>query len=219
MEIEERIKELLGINKKEKISSLTSYEKRGRRYYKVITYDPLTKRAKRYHVPRTLEKGILFLWEQYQKEKEQAKELEREVKVLLEKYKDAKKIKEVLEKLAEDSFIKTASSYAIKVYTTKAKELFKEYIGELLKLYREGVLERLTVLQTLYLLVNLRELSKSSENPEYFFKKGISTIIRVCKNERIENPFGTLKNDFFSFRKENSLRLSPFKFFRRAYRR
>ncbi|HID65910.1 MAG TPA: hypothetical protein EYP32_03360, partial [Aquificaceae bacterium] len=78
MGIEERIKELLGINNKEKISSLTSYEKGGRRYYKVITYNPLTKRAKRYHVPRTLEKEILFLWKEYQKEKEQVKELEQE---------------------------------------------------------------------------------------------------------------------------------------------
>ena len=70
-------------------------------------------------------------------------------------------------------------------------------MGELLKLYREGVLERLTILQALYLLGNLKEISRSYENPQYFFKKGISTIVRVCKNQRIENPFGTLKNDFF----------------------
>lgn len=197
MGIEERIKELLGINNKEKISSLTSYEKGGRRYYKVITYNRLTKRAKRYHVPRTLEKEILFLWKEYQKEKEQVKELEQEIKALLEKYKDVEKIREILEKLGQDSLIKTASSYAIKTYLSKAKELFREYIEELQRLGREGVLERLTILQVLYLLANLKEISEAQENPKLFFKKGINTIIRVARNERIPNPFGTLKNDFF----------------------
>ena len=197
MEIEGRIKEILGINDKEKISSLTSYEKRGKIYYKVITYDPLTRRAKRYHVPKKVEEEILSLWKQYQKEKEQLKTLEQEVKALLEKYRDAQKIREVLEKLSQESIIKTASSYALKSYTSKAKELFKEFIGELVKLYREGVFKRLTILQVLYLLANLKELSESQDKPEYFFKKGINTIIRVVKNERIANAFGTLKNDFF----------------------
>jgi len=194
---EEKIKELLGISQNEKLVVIQPYKKGGKTYYRAITYSHTEKTVKRYHVPRKIENQILFLWKQYQKEKEQLKTLEQEVKALLEKYRDAQKIREVLEKLSQESIIKTASSYALKSYTSKAKELFKEFIGELVKLYRQGVFKKLTILQVLYLLANLRELSKDQDKPEYFFKKGINTIIRVVRNERIPNPFGTLKNDFF----------------------
>jgi len=126
--IENEIRRLLGIPEDETLINIYENEVKKKIYYILRTYDPKTKKIKRYRIRRTLEKEILFLWKQYQKEKEQAKELEQEVKALLEKYRDAEKIREVLEKLAEDSLIKTASSYAIKTYTTKAKELFKEFI-------------------------------------------------------------------------------------------
>ncbi|WP_243694539.1 hypothetical protein [Aquifex aeolicus] len=143
------------------------------------------------------EEEILALWKQRQKYIEEERELEREVKSLLKKYGDAEKIKEILEKVAGESFDKAVSSYAIKTYTNKAKELFKSFKEDLIKLYREGVLKRLSVLQVLYLLANLKEISEDTERGSYFFKKGLNTIIKVAKNERIPNPFGTLKNDFF----------------------
>ncbi len=195
--VEERIRELLGISSHETLIKIEAYERRNKRYYRLWVYDKKKKRNKDYHVPRRIEAEILELWNQYKREKEELRELEQEVKALLERYRDANKIREILEKLAEDSLIRTTSSYAIKTFTKKAEELFKEFLGKLLKLYGEGVLERLTILQALYILSNLKELSKSSENPEYLFKRGINTIIKVCKSERIENPFGTLKNDFF----------------------
>ena len=197
MEFEERIRNLLGIKETEKISSLTAYEKRNRKYYKVITYDSLTKRAKRYHVPRNLENEILKLWKLYQDEKRREEKLKKELKRMIEEYKDVGKVKEILEKILHEGIERTSVSFAVKTYTQKAKELLKEFKRDLLKLYEEGAFNKLSVLQILYLLSNLRELSKSYENPDYFFNRGINTIIKVCKNERIENPFGTLKNDFF----------------------
>jgi len=197
MGIEERIKELLKIDARIRLYAIEKYEKKKRTFYRFTGWDTKEKKMVKIHIPRKMENQILSLWKQYQKEKEQLKTLEQEVKALLEKYRDAQKIREVLEKLSQESIIKTASSYALKSYTSKAKELFKEFIGELVKLYREGVFKRLTILQILYLLANLKELSEGQDKPEYFFKKGINTIIRVVRNERIPNPFGTLKNDFF----------------------
>jgi len=133
------------------------------------------------------------LWIEEKKKRQKAKKLVKELMGLIESGFEEEKIKQLIfEYMSNRTY-----NHIVKTYTTKAKELFKEYIGELLKLYREGVLERLTILQVLFLLANLKEISEAQDNPEVFLRKGINTIIGVVRNERIPNPFGTLKNDFF----------------------
>ncbi|AAC07954.1 hypothetical protein [Aquifex aeolicus] len=197
MEHEKAIKEILGIDDRIRLYAIEKYEKKKKTFYRFTGWDTYKKKMVKVHIPRKLEKEIFSLWKEHQKEKQQLKALEQEVKALLEKYKDAEKIKEVLERIAQESITKTASSHALKTYTDKAKELFKKFEKDLINLYKEGVLKRLTILQVLYLLANLKEMSEEQKNPQFLFKKGISTIIKVAKNERIPNPFGTLKNDFF----------------------
>ncbi len=197
MEYEKRIRKLIGIDDKIRLYAIETYKKKGKTFYRFTGWDTQRKKMVKIHIPRKLEGEILRLWDEHRKEKKREKELEREIKKLIKKYKNVEKIKEIFEKLLNEDLTKPATSYAIKNYTEKAKKIFEEYKSLLVKLYKEGVFKRLNVLQVLYFITNLKDLSETYENPQYFFNRGINTIVRVCKNEKIENPFGTLKNDFF----------------------
>ena len=193
-EIEE-LKELLGLPKEAVVLSVRKHRKeKGEKEYIYLNVNyELHGKTKQKYVKKDLEGVVIKLWTSYKKKKE---ELKKQIKQLL-KLNSPDVLKEIINEVFKEEIGVSIERYNIQRKTTKAKELFKEFIGELVKLYREGVFKRLTILQVLYLLANLKELSESQDKPEYFFKKGINTIIRVARNERIPNPFGTLKNDFF----------------------
>lgn len=194
--MEKEIKKLLGIREAASIKAIKkNIKRRGNKeflYLIVVTRD-MEGREKQYHVPSYLTETIQKLWIEEKKKRQKAKKLVKELMGLIESSFEEEKMKQLIfEHISNRTY-----NHIVRIYTTKAKELFREYIEELQRLGREGVLERLTILQVLYLLANLKEISEAQENPKLFFKKGINTIIRVARNERIPNPFGTLKNDFF----------------------
>jgi len=196
-EVEQEIKDLLGIPYEETLSRLEVYK--GGKYYRVETYSPERKGPKFYHVPKKKQEILLNLWHRYASLKEKEKKFQKELMELFAKYnipiteEELKRIEELL----KEKKVSAISYHLLKSHKTKAKELFNEFLETLVFLHFEGVLNRLTILQVLYLLANLKDMSQAQDRPEIFFKKGINTIIRVVRNERIPNPFGTLKNDFF----------------------
>jgi len=204
-EIEERIKELLGIRGRDlRYEGIIEREKnyRGRvyKYLEAKFLNKSTNKVKSIHLGRKYRNVIgelLKLDKEWRKEKEKRKQIYKETERLVKKFRDTNVIIESLQKSFETIIEKEKISYTLKFHTNKAKQLFEQFKETLIELYRERVFERLTILQVLYLLANLKELSNSQDNSKVFFKKGLSTIIRVVKNERIPNPFGTLKNDFF----------------------
>jgi len=194
--MEKEIKKLLGIREAASIKAIKkNIKRRGNKeflYLIVVTRD-MEGREKQYHVPSYLTETIQKLWIEEKKKRQKAKKLVKELMGLIESSFEEEKMKQLIfEHISNRTY-----NHIVRTYLSKAKELFREYIEELQRLGREGVLERLTILQVLYLLANLKEISEAQENPKLFFKKGINTIIRVARNERIPNPFGTLKNDFF----------------------
>ena len=64
-ELEDLIKSELGIASHEVIIGSYSYTKKGKKYYRVITYDPKTKKNKRYHVSVKKQEMILILMQEY----------------------------------------------------------------------------------------------------------------------------------------------------------
>ena len=194
--MEKEIKKLLGIGEGERVKAVKRNVKRkGNREYLYLIVETIDGRGKKkqYHVPSHLSQMVEELW---RKEKKRREKLRKLAKEFLDAFGSDFVGKEI-RKLILQSLEKRTYGESIQTYTKKAKSLFEEFREVLLKLYEEEVFKRISVLQALYLLSNLKELSKSSENSQYFFNRGLNTIIKVCKNERIENPFGTLKNDFF----------------------
>ena len=86
MSVEKKLKRILGIPEEYRLYSLTSYEVKGLRYYKVLCYAPApVKKIVSFSVPRAKEKKILSLWGEYEKVKEKRKRLKKLIDVLGEK--------------------------------------------------------------------------------------------------------------------------------------
>ena len=90
------LKAILGIPEDERLISMQIYTRKGKDYYRIITYSEKSKSKKRYHVPRNLEEKVIKLWQEYTTMKKQKKEIEREVMKLLDKYKNPELIREVI---------------------------------------------------------------------------------------------------------------------------
>ena len=211
-EVEQKLKRLLGIPEEETLISLQTYEKKGKTYYRIITYSPKTKGKRRYHVSRKLEPEILSLWKEREEILKKERELEKEVRELLRKYKDPEFVKRVIERVYEEGLRKEARDYAYEKFKTKAFELYEEFKPYLIRLKKEG-LRNVSLLQALYLLANVKEMFKEKREEELSkaLKRAVSTIIVRDKNPKLQNPFGVLKSDMFIPSKtEYDFLLSPF---------
>jgi len=209
---EEKIRELLGINEWIEIYSLETYQKRGKTYYRLICYDRRQKdRGKKIHIPRKLEPEILFLWKEYEKLKKQEEEIKEVVSELLSRYQNPELIRKAVEEILEQGIKREAKDYAYEKFKTKALELFEEFKPYLIKLRQEG-LKRISLLQVLYLIANVKEMFKEKEEEtEKAIERAVKTILFRDKNQKLQNPFGVLKSDMFIPSKtEYDFLLSPF---------
>jgi len=117
-----------------------------------------------------------------------------------------------LEEILEQGIKQEAKDYAYEKFKTKALELFEEFKPYLIKLRQEG-LKRISLLQVLYLLVNVKEMfkKKGEEEIQKAIERAIKTILLRDKNQKLQNPFGVLKSDMFIPSKtEYDFLLSPF---------
>jgi len=97
--IEKRIKKLLGIPGKFKLYSLVKEERRsGKTYYKIVAYEP-KKGIRRFRVWKAVEPEVLRLWQEFEKERRQKKEL----KELIEKL-PKKELQKLLEEVRNHDF-------------------------------------------------------------------------------------------------------------------
>jgi len=215
-EIDSEIKKLLGIPEEEKINSLISY-KNGR-YFLIETYSPSkykrTRKSgeKKYHVRKEVKEQILFLWREREKVLKKEKELERKLKEIISEYSNPDFVREVLEKVLQERLKREAKDFAYEKFKTKALELFEEFKPYLLKLKKEN-LKRISLLQVLYLLANVKEMfkEKGEEEIQKAIERAIKTILFRDKNQKLQNPFGVLKSDMFTPSKtEYDFLLSPF---------
>ena len=197
-EVERKLKSLLGIPGEETLISLQTYKKKGKTYYRIITYSPKTKGKRRYHISRKIEPEILFLWKEYEKLKNQEKEIKETIEELLRRFQNPHLIKKVVEELLEEGLKKEAKDFAYEKFKNQAIKLFEEFKLYLLELKKNEV-SRISILQALYLLANVREMFKEKEEEELkkALKRAVSTIILRDKNQKLQNPFGILKSDFF----------------------
>ncbi|HID65563.1 MAG TPA: hypothetical protein EYP32_01260, partial [Aquificaceae bacterium] len=60
--VEDRIRNLLGIPEEESLINIYENEVKGKIYYLLKTYNPLDKKIKSYRIKRKLESQILSLW-------------------------------------------------------------------------------------------------------------------------------------------------------------
>ena len=215
-EIDSEIKKLLGIAEEEKINALISY-KNGK-YFLIETYSPSkykrTKKSgeKKYHVRKEVKEQILFLWREREKVLKKEKELERKLKKIISEYGNPDFVREVLEKVLQEGLKREAKDYAYERFKTKALELFEEFKPYLLKLKKEN-LKRISLLQVLYLIANVKEMFKEKEEEEIqkAIERAVKTILFRDKNLKLQNPFGVLKSDMFIPSKtEYDFLLSPF---------
>ena len=195
---EGELRSLLGIPEGESFVSLQSYEKKGKVYLRMITYDRKVKEKRRYHVPRKLEPEVLSLWKEYERLKKQEKEIKETIGELLRKYQNPQLIRKAVEELLEEGLKKDAKDFAYEKYKQKALNLFEEFKPYLFELKKNKV-SRISILQALYLLANVRETfkEKGEEELKKALKRAVSTIILRDKNQKLQNPFGILKSDFF----------------------
>jgi len=96
MKAENKIKELLGIPEEYRLYSLSKEErKNGKVYYSVVAYKS-KEGLKRYRVKKEIEKQILELWSEFEKEKEKKRMLKEKLIELIEKL-DEEKLQEILD--------------------------------------------------------------------------------------------------------------------------
>ena len=197
-EVEERIKKLVGIPAEETIASLIVDKIGNKEYYRIITYSPSLKKAKRYRVRKIAESEVLLLWQRREKLLKERKEIEGEVLNLINKYKNPELIREALEKVMADSLKVEAKTYAYQKFKKEAMELYERFKQYLFKLKKEGM-RRISILQALYLLANIYELFKDrgEEELEKALNRAVMTILLRDRNLKLENPFGVLRNDLF----------------------
>lgn len=201
--IEEEIKESLGVKKphlryeglfkRRKRKSGKEYE-----YYEAKFYDLETKKIVNVHVKVEKEELIKKLDKEWKQAKRKEEELKREIINLFNKYQNPQLIKRAVEELLQEGIKREAKDFAYEKYKQKALNLFEEFKPYLLELKKNKV-GRISLLQTLYLLSNVRETFKDKGEDELkkALKRAISTIILRNKNQKLHNPFGVLKNDFF----------------------
>ena len=209
MNPEKKIRELLGIDKWIEVYSLETYEKKGKTYYRLICYDKKRKnRGKKIHIPHKLEPQILSLWKEYERLKKQEKEIKQVLSEFLTKYQNSELIRKVIEELLEQGIKRRAKDYAYEKFKTKAFELYEEFKVYLIKLRKEG-LKNVSLLQTLYLFANVREMfkEKGEEELSKALKREVSTILIRDRNQKLQNPCGnpTLKWKFQKRKKSISL--------------
>jgi len=173
--IDREIKNLLGISPEETVCGLIKYKEK---YFQVETYDPFTKKPKKYHVKKKALPILLELWKEREKAKLQEEKLKEDVRNLLREYKNPELIRKILEDLLK-SDVKT-SSYAY--YKEQALKLFEEFKENLLQVRPK----RLTYLQVLYLLANAEHTSQA-----------LKAIKNRDRDKKIKNPFAVLKEDLF----------------------
>ncbi|HID66673.1 MAG TPA: hypothetical protein EYP32_07875, partial [Aquificaceae bacterium] len=141
----EKLKELLRLPKEAVVLSVRKHrkEKGGKEYiYLNVDYE-LSGKIRQKYVKRDLEDVVIKLWTSYKKKRE---ELKKQIKQLL-KLNSPDVLKEIIDEVFKEEIGIGIERYNIQRKITKAKELFREYIEELQRLGREGVLERLTILQ------------------------------------------------------------------------
>jgi len=196
---EEKIRELLGINEWIEIYSLETYQKRGKTYYRLICYDRRQKdRGKKIHIPRKLEPEILSLWKEYEKLKKQEEEIKEVVSELLSKFQNPELIRKVVEELLEQGIKRETKDFAYQKFKKEAMELYEKFKPYLFKLKKEGM-KRISILQALFLIANVYELFKDrdKEELEKALNRAVMTILLRDRNQKLDNPFGVLKNDLF----------------------
>ncbi len=195
---EKEIKKLLGIPEEENLVDLYTYKKKGKTYYYFETYNPSLKAKKFYHVPRKLESEILKLNEERKRAKRKIEEISKAIVEVFGRFPTAEEIEKVLKNIYEEQFKKQTKDYAYEKYKQKALELFEELKPYLLEL-KKNKLNRISLLQALYILVNVREMFKEKGEEELLkaIRRAVSTIILRDKNQKLQNPFGVLKSDFF----------------------
>ena len=201
--IEEEIRESLSIKKPSlKYEGLFKRKKRksGKEYeyYEAKFYDLENKKIINVHVRVDKEDQIRKLDEEWKKAKREEEELKKEIINLFNKYQNPQLIKKVVEELLEKGIKRDAKDFAYEKYKQKALNLFEEFKPYILNLKKEGV-KKISILQSLYLLANVREMFKEKEKEELekALKRAVSTIILRNKNQKLQNPFGILKSDFF----------------------
>jgi len=210
--IEEKIREMLGIPKEESLINIYENKIKGRIYYLFMTYSPTSKKMKSYRIRRSVEPEILSLWKEYERLKKQEKEIKEVVAELLSRYQNPELIRKAVEEILEQGIKREAKDYAYEKFKTKALELFEEFKPYLIKLKKEG-LKRISLLQVLYLLANVKEMfkEKGEEETEKAIERAVKTILFRDKNQKLQNPFGVLKSDMFIPSKtEYDFLLSPF---------
>jgi len=197
-EIEREIKAVVGIPEEETLINLYENEIKGKIYYVILTYSPVLKRKKSYRVKRRVEERILFLWKERHKALEKEKSLEQEIRSLITKYKDTNTVIQILQKVLEENLRRETRDYAYEKFKTKAFQLCEEFKPYLIKLKKEG-LKRISLLQVLYLLANVKEMfkEKGEEETEKAIERAVKTILFRDKNQKLQSPFGVLKSDMF----------------------
>ena len=215
-EIEKELKNLLGIPEEEKVIALVKYK--DGKYYRIETYSPRkfqeTRKSgeKKYHVPKDLEPQVLSLWKEYERLKKQEKEIKESIGELLRRFQNPDLIRKAVEELLEQGLRRKAKDFAYERFKNQALKLFEEFKPYLLELKKNEV-KRISLLQALYLLANVRELfkEKGEEELKKALRQAILTIITRDKNQKLQNPFGVLKSDLFIDGKtEYDFLLSPF---------
>ncbi len=111
-EVEEELKRTSEIPKDENLISLQKYKKKGKIYYRIITYSRKGKSKRRYHIHRKLEPQVLSLWKEYGKLKKQEKEIKQTLGELLRKYQNSELIRKAVEELLPKGLKREAKDYA-----------------------------------------------------------------------------------------------------------
>ncbi len=171
-EIEKELKNLLGIPEEEKIVALVKYK--DGKYYRLETYSPKkfqkTRKSgeKKYHVPKDLEPQVLSLWKEYERLKKQEKEIKEAIGELLRKYQNPDLIRRAVEEILEQGLKREAKDFVYEKFKNQALKLFEEFKPYLLELKKEKV-KRISTLQALYLLANVKEIFKEKGEEERFY--------------------------------------------------
>ncbi|GAB6064934.1 hypothetical protein JCM9492_00260 [Aquifex pyrophilus] len=202
-EAERKIKEALGILREElRYEGLFSRKKRkGVReyeYYEAKFYDVRSKKIINVHVPRKKETMLKNLHLEWKQAKEEEKKIEEEIRKLLNSYNNPELIRSILQKVYEENLKKEARDYAYEKFKQKALELFEELKPYLVYLKKEK-LSRVSLMEALYILANVKEMfkEKGEEELKKALKRAVKTIILRDKNQKIQSPLGVLKSDFF----------------------
>ncbi|GAB6064910.1 hypothetical protein JCM9492_00020 [Aquifex pyrophilus] len=177
----------------------TTYQRKGRTYYRFPAYDPKTRRKNlKIHIPVKKQDYILKLWQEYEEARKSEEVIKKDIEAILEKYEDTQTVIALIEEVMKEALKKETKTYAYEKFKQKALELF-EGLKPYLVYLKKKKLSRISLMEALYILANVKEMfkEKGDEELKKALKRAVETVILRDKNQKIQSPLGVLKNDFF----------------------